>query len=532
MQHGSSVLSRLSASQTKTLNVLADTAKTSYMRMPSVLLLGPSGSGKRSITKAAAHALKLDFVEVPLKGLTSAVIERLVGTRSAAEYALASGSPPGELGSSGPGLVYLSGLQDSDGDLCQILHGLLTNRSYVDQRGVRWNIADTLWIVGSHTVNIQGSKLTPQHWICAAFDRRLTVLPPSSHDELIQICTNIAEELAGTTPVPESILELASGLSQSNDNLHSLRRWMEQSIAIAGKLDLVTRETVKEVVCEDLRWLLCKLQYRGCEVTMEAFRSWWEQFPHEVKPLATHIVRQIAERYYVGARQFHDSLKLLIDRSEIPLGDQVTFCKWQQMGKSGPRLANALKNQAGWRISKLDIDLDKPESTWPVLSSQESKWFILADDFVGSGNSLACLWRSPKAPFRRLLHRYTRSRALVLVVEGFSRGLSEAHSALGQLRARVRVIPANVLTDEDRCLHSASRIFPSSTHRELLRKFCLHLGATEFRGLPARFQLGFDETAALVVFYDTVPNNSLPLLWCAQGNWHPLFPASGLPNAI
>lgn len=115
-------------------------------------------------------------------------------------------------------------------------------------------------------------------------------------------------------------------------------------------------------------------------------------------------------------------------------------------------------------------------------------------------------------------------------VKGGTHPLKRVHATLGSYRDRIELIPGHMFRDEDQCFSPTSRIFPDVHHQDLLRDFCVQVAAEHFPSLPSHMRLGFEDTAAITVFFDTVPNNSLPVLWHDQGTWHPLFPASGLPG--
>src|SRR5207249_870143 len=120
-----------------------------------------------------------------------------------------------------------------------------------------------------------------------------------------------------------------------------------------------------------------RLQYRGSQFDLVHFERWARQFPRELSALSVHLIREIAERYYVGVREFYEGLDFLIRNSDIPRGSCVTFCRWQEMGRSAPSVAHELKNQARWRPVG-EIDLDEDEHRWPDLSSFDSHFFVLA----------------------------------------------------------------------------------------------------------------------------------------------------------
>lgn len=507
------------------MRVLAQFARTAHLPLPSVLLKGPVGSGKRSIAKATALELGMDFIEVPTAAPAETVMQRLAGSTRADS----SEGGLGELFRDRPTVIYLSGIQGIDAQLLQFLQSVIANRTCISVNGVKQSVPESIWILGAHTFPVDPYSIGPEHWVCAAFARQVRIMPPSANDELLLICRNIAQDLTGMPVVSEAICNsLLQGSQLLIDNLSSLRRGLETALVITGDLQKVTEDILNQAMTEDISWVLPRLEYRGKRLTTEAFGQWRNQFPPEFRAIASDIVLKIARRYYTGAEKYYRSIQFLIRQSNIPQGATVTFCKWEGLGKSGPRVAHTLKNQAGWKVARFEVDLSMPNYMWPKLTVEEAQWFILADDFVGSGETLARLWRPKTAPIRQLLDRYPRSRMRILIVQGFSKGLTEVQKVIGSFRDKVRLVPADVLSEEDRCFHPTSKILPVASQRELFRRFCLDIANKKFLALPSRFHLGYDAMGALAVFYDTVPNNTIPVLWCSQGSWQPLFPVSGM----
>jgi hypothetical protein len=196
---------------------------------------------------------------------------------------------------------------------------------------------------------------------------------------------------------------------------------------------------------------------------------------------------------------------------------------------ASPRVAHAIKNQAKWK-AVVDVDLSADPSIWPNLSARGVRHVILADDFVGSGKTLSKLFLAGNGPLSLLLKSNPEVKLYVLVVAGFESGFRNVKFAIPlQLLKRIRMIAGRLFTSRDQCFEDKSRILTSEEKRNALRQFCFDVAATHYPSLHADSRLGFGAIGALVVFADTIPNNSLPILWHDSGSWVPLFPASGLP---
>ena len=137
--------------------------------------------------------------------------------------------------------------------------------------------------------------------------------------------------------------------------------------------------------------------------------------------------------------------------------------------------------------------------------------------------SVACGKNSPDGS-SVCLADYPGSRAIVIAIAALDEGVQRIENSLQQFGGRVRLFVGTRFDERDRCFSADSRAIPLPANREHLRKFCKEVGKRYF---PKKFWFGFGDSECLVVFPGSVPNNSLPILWHDEGEWFPLFPASG-----
>ena len=63
-------------------------------------------------------------------------------------------------------------------------------------------------------------------------------------------------------------------------------------------------------------------------------------------------------------------------------------------------------------------------------------------------------------------------------------------------------------------------IFPDPSERDRARQIAEAKGVMLEKEQP----LGYGDTQASGVFYQSCPNNTLPIFWSRNSNWRPLFP--------
>ena len=491
---------------------------------PSLFIHGLSGSGKRTIARALAQKAGLDFVEIPVSGVPpDSLRARLIGKQLEGERALASNTAPGDLGRSSTTLLYFSGLEDLAPESWQEFHKLLTKRRYVDANGTEWLLNRDTWLIGGLTTGIGGAHVGISHWICTAFQRRCSVVLDDSPDELFAIARSIVADIMPSFQVAVSVAEAFRNIPLPHDHLHAVRRWIESLIRMGKEIDQAGLECA---VQEDLGFSLHRVVYRGRPTSYSDVRSWLEQFRDELRPIAVHLLKELAAKFYVSQSDIYSAVQRCIDNSGIPQGAQVVFCRWQPLGRSSERVAHILKNQANWRV-KQDLDLWDPDS-WSM--NLQDAWFVIADDFVGTGNTFTDIVKDEMAPLRRLASHFEHSKIRVLVVVGFEDGIRRITGSLQGEAQRVKVIVGHMFADEDRCFHQSSHILNNSKQRMILDEYCREIGRTKLQ-ISDKMHLGYDDFGGLIVFPDTVPNDTLPMFWRSRPpHWRALFPVSGLPE--
>jgi hypothetical protein len=487
----------LSERQSRLVDLLIAQGVTSAGGFRSVLVDGAPGSGKRTAVRALAANVGAEFAEVPVADIPEAVLQRL--QREVVER--------------GDCIVYLSSLQHLPRELFQTFHQMLTSKVVVSKDG-RTPIPESVWLVAGLSQPEQGSTIGQEHWLLTNFERRIYLANPTL-DEVRSAVQYWLDELG--MMLPKETTEWLVNAGRMHGHFKTIRRWIESLQALDD------RDPLARLLEVELRWAVDAMEYRGGVVSLEHVKTWVEQFPSQLWPLAIGLVRLIREKYFIGAPKYHSSLESLIKGSRIRTRERVTFCRWQRLGESSPRVAHDIKNQARWAVqSEIDCDLDPAQ--WPTLGEVRGSPIVVADDFVGSGSRLRAFVRDVLPNLRE---RYPGSRVVILIVRAFESGLRAALSSAD--RAGTAVVVGETWSSRDRCFTDDSAIIVDSEVRSELKRFCLEMARSKLKGLPNKMHLGFGDLGALVVFGWTVPNNTLPVIWHDAGDWTPLFPASGIP---
>jgi hypothetical protein len=476
---------------------------------------------------AVAQTLGLSFVLLDARDSSEAISQVLFGATSESEQALLDGRAPGELGRDEPTLLYIAAVQQLPVELFPRFAQLLDRRTFHDATGTRWSASEDVVMMAGITIPSETITLSPENWLGAKF-HRVDIRPPSSTDDLFAIAESITTELKPRVQLLPDAAAVLSRVRTASENLHVLKRWL--AYAHGTTTDHIGRDDLEKAMLNDLQWYCERCEYRGQNLDPEIARQWLSQFPNELFAVGMSLLRQISERFFITKRRYFGALQELIVKSGLT-SQEVVFCNWQSLGRSGPRVAHEIKNQAGWKV-RHHLDLDS--KNWNSLQIDYPHQFVIADDFVGTGKTLAKLFRSDKPGAGvRLLERFPKAHLSLLILVGFDDGMREVLTAIGTLRKRVSVHRAIQFSRADRCFTEESAILLPD-QKGPLEQFCRAAARANFRKLPKRFHLGFDAFSSLIVFPDTVPNNTLPIIWYTD-RWIPLFPATGgvaLPNNL
>jgi hypothetical protein len=111
-------------------------------------------------------------------------------------------------------------------------------------------------------------------------------------------------------------------------------------------------------------------------------------------------------------------------------------------------------------------------------------------------------------------------KVVVATICGLEAGKEAIEKEAPQLPFKFEVYTCDTLNDSNRCFTNKSLFFDNDLDRKRAKEIALEYGIR----IQKKHPLGYDEGQLLIVFPDTCPNNSLPILWCSSDpSWSPLF---------
>ena len=159
--------------------------------------------------------------------------------------------------------------------------------------------------------------------------------------------------------------------------------------------------------------------------------------------------------------------------------------------------------------------------TWARAHMEDDPMLVVVDDFAGTGRTVAKgldrLWSTDREFFSRLAEE---GRVVCCLQTAFPEGIKRVKRKF----PHVEVLAMTTFDEEVRALSKEAGIFADEGERAYAQDVMLQIG----RQLVPQNPLGFGDMAALVSFHNTIPNNTLPVFWCAgRANgreWKPLLP--------
>ncbi len=268
------------------------------------------------------------------------------------------------------------------------------------------------------------------------------------------------------------------------------------------------------------------ISYKGQTIGEERVRAWLMQFrSNSDQRLMFRVLQNLdfynRSRIRTKLREAHNIVvRGLVRRLETGKlkRDDILVSYLDNPGKSGAHYAklyaeeNAIYRGEGGNV------IERGKLGQALKQKQGLQALVFIDDFIGTGRSASEYFTMLAEEYGDLL-RNCGLRLFFIALCGFEEGRSKIEGVLEELALDVNVRICDPLDDKARCFSDTSRIFPNPLDREIAKKIVYEKGLLLVRKAP----LGFGECEATIVFEDSCPNNTLPILWAESKDWTPLF---------
>lgn len=269
--------------------------------------------------------------------------------------------------------------------------------------------------------------------------------------------------------------------------------------------------------------------YRGKEITTDIIREWLEQFKniedqrYIFKLLENikfynynEIVEKMQDLFSEVKKEIKKAEKFIVkEKGKLKRDDVIISYLDSSPAKSGAEYAKIF-TEANNIYKDNTINIDKLEKKLTEIKSINALVFI--DDFIGTGNSIIENLTPIIYQFKELIREKN-----ILVFIGAVTGFQEAKHKIENFAAEndfpviVRLI--DPLNNSNKCFDNSSLIYTKPIERDKAKEICYKIGLNLEKQQP----LGFGNCQATVVFPNTCPNNSLPILWKETKEWKPIF---------
>ncbi|QQE64092.1 hypothetical protein GFS31_07700 [Leptolyngbya sp. BL0902] len=267
--------------------------------------------------------------------------------------------------------------------------------------------------------------------------------------------------------------------------------------------------------------------YRTDKITAENIRAWLNQFPNNLeRRLMFKLLKNITFYSEVKVREklkiIHNNVRkqmTFLIKDDEKYSREILLSSFDKPTKSSSSYARMYASENKVISTNVASLEDIPKSLQQDHDRRISA-IVFIDDIIASGGSII----DGIERLNQLCGETIAERNIKVVISticGLESGREAVESKVEKaIPFKVEIYMCDTLNDSNRCFTEASSIFDDEAERQKAKEIAHRYGVKIQKKQP----LGFDGGQLLIVFYDTCPNNSLPILWCnVESSWTPLF---------
>ena len=267
--------------------------------------------------------------------------------------------------------------------------------------------------------------------------------------------------------------------------------------------------------------------YDGKQITTDSIRAWLNQFGNNRKQRLMFKILKSMTVYtdYNIKQKMKEIYRYMISKENLvweiegrkrKRSDILVSYLENNFSKSGIEYARLFTDQNDILVSNV-VERNKVAS---VLNQKDSdiKALVFIDDFIGTGGSICDNLNEFINEFPDI--KTLNVKIFIGIVTGFLDGKDAIMDLSEKIGLKLEVFICNPLHDENKCFHHNSNVFTSTNERMMAEDISNEHGVKLVRKNPN----GFGNCQAIVVFPNTCPNDSLPILWASNKEFNALFP--------
>jgi hypothetical protein len=296
------------------------------------------------------------------------------------------------------------------------------------------------------------------------------------------------------------------------DDFHAIIRLIMERVDPIG--DRFPSKEIVQVFSMEVDHILNKLD---ATIKVENVTKWLNNFADEDRISALEILDRL--RFVSEWEQFgiaHGIIEEIL--GNVADNTLLYFCPIAKYGKSATQFSYYIAKSSAFQL------LERQERAFFLMHEQElstvifdeNSVVIFFDDFFGSGGSFVTYYEyflsKVSLDFARVKHVFA---ACGLYME-------RAFSKITALDTRIVIIGEL----HDKIFGNPPAMFVSQSQIEQKKEIAKRYGDTKFlfKGRTRNHGLGYKDSEALLAFPYMPPNNTLPIIWSANGGWYPLLP--------